>query len=137
MLPFGMWNAPGTFQRLMSHLTAGLTGVRVCLDNLIVWSDSWEDHVQRLRKLFGVLLEAKLTVNLTKSEFGHAHVTFLGHVVGQGQLAPFATKGQAILQYPRPTNKKEVMRFLGMAGYFCRFLSSNQPPEHQNNLPVD
>ncbi|KAK3880561.1 hypothetical protein Pcinc_014957 [Petrolisthes cinctipes] len=121
VLPFGMRNAPGTFQRLMNHLTAELTGVRVYLDDLVVWSDSWEDHIERLRKLFEVLQGACLTVNLSKSEFGHAHVTTLGHVVGQGQLAPVSAKVEAIIQYPRPTSKKEVMRFLGMAGYYRRF----------------
>lgn len=121
VLPFGMRNAPGTFQRLMNHLIAELPGVRVYLDDLVVWSDTWEEHLERLRKLFRVLEEAKLTVNLAKSEFGHAHVVYLGHVVGQGQLAPVAAKVDAILQYPTPADRKSLMRFLGMVGYYRRF----------------
>ena len=75
----------------MNHLTANLPGVRVYLDDLVIWSATWEDHIARLHLLFDILSEANLTVNLAKSEFGHATVTFLGHVVGQGKLAPVTT----------------------------------------------
>ncbi|XP_063586255.1 uncharacterized protein LOC134763618 [Penaeus indicus] len=121
VLPFGMRNAPATFQRLMNFLTAGLEGVRCYLDDLVVWSSSWEDHLIRLRALFSTLAEANLTVNLMKSEFGHAHVIFLGHVVGQGQLAPVAAKIEAVQQYPTPSTRKSLMRFIGLAGYYRRF----------------
>ena len=61
--------------------------------------------------------EANLTVNLSKSEFGHAEVTFLGHIVGNGQVKPIHAKIQAIVNYPAPKDKQELMCFLGMAGY--------------------
>ena len=67
------------------------------------------------------LSEAKLTVNLSKSKFGHAEVTFLGHVLGNGQVKPTGAKIQALLEYPVPQNKQELMQFLGMAGYYRRF----------------
>ena len=121
VLPFGLRNAPATFQRLMNHITADLEGVRCYLDDLVVWGETWEDHLERLRALFSALSAARLTVNLKKSEFGHAHVTFLGHVVGQGQVAPVAAKIDAILQYPVPDTKKRLMRFIGMIGYYRRF----------------
>ena len=54
-------------------------------------------------------------MNLVKSKFGHAHVTYLGHIVGQGQVRPVTAKMDAIVNYPAPTTKREVMRFLGMA----------------------
>ena len=60
------------------------------------------------------------TVNLMKSEFGHVNVAFLGHVVGQGQFAPVTTKTEAISSFPVPADKKELTRFLGMAGYYCK-----------------
>ncbi|XP_037803376.1 uncharacterized protein LOC119597807 [Penaeus monodon] len=121
VLPFGMRNAPATFQRLMNYLTADLEGVRCYLDDLVIWSDSWEEHLVRLRALFSALSAANLTVNLQKSEFGHAHVTFLGHVIGQGLVAPVAAKVEAVLQYPAPVDRKGLMRFMGMAGYYRRF----------------
>ena len=62
-----------------------------------------------------------MTVNLSKSKFGHAEVTFLGHVVGNSQVKPTDAKIQALLEYPVPQNKQELMQFLGMAGYYHRF----------------
>jgi len=121
VLPFGMRNAPATFQRLMNYLTADLEGVRCYLDDLVIWSESWQEHLVRLRALFSALSAANLTVNLQKSEFGHAHVTFLGHVIGQGQVAPVAAKVEAVLQYPTPVDRRGLMRFMGMAGYYRRF----------------
>lgn len=121
VLPFGIRNAPATFPWLMNFLTADLEGVRCYLDDLVVWSSSWEDHLVRLRALFSTLAEANLTVNLKKSEFGHAHVVFLGHVVGQGQLAPVAAKTEVVQKYPAPSTRKSLMRFIGLAGYYRRF----------------
>ena len=62
-----------------------------------------------------------LTINLSKSEFGQAQVTYLGHVVGQGEVKPVSAKVEAIASFPRPESKKQLMRFLGMAGYYRRF----------------
>ena len=121
VLPFGLRNAPATFQRLMTYVTGDLVGVRCYLDDLVVWSETWEDHLTRLRSLFQALQEANLTINLKKSEFGHAHVTYLGHVVGQGNVAPVSAKVEAILQYPVPDSRKALMRFIGMIGYYRRF----------------
>ena len=76
-------------------------------------------------------MEAKLTVNLGKSEFGCAHIVFLGHMVGQGQVRPVDAKVEAVASFPVPCNKKELMRFLGMTGYyrkFCKNFSSVAAP---------
>ena len=62
-----------------------------------------------------------MTINLPKSEFCQARVVFLGHVVGQGEVAPVMTKVQAISNFPAPSNKHELMRFLGMSGYYRKF----------------
>lgn len=62
--------------------------------------------------------------NLSKSEFGRAQVTYLGHVLGQGQVKPVCAKLEAIAHCPRPENKEGLMRFLGMAGYYRRFCSN-------------
>ena len=71
-----------------------------------------------MRKLFRRLSEANLTINLVKSEFGCGYVTYLGHVVGQGKVKPVDAKIRAISAFPQPSTKKQVMRFLGMAGYY-------------------
>ena len=62
-----------------------------------------------------------LTINVSKSGFGQAQVTYLGHVVGQGEVKPVSAKVEAIATFPRPESKKQLMRFLGMAGYYRRF----------------
>lgn len=66
---------------------------------------------------------AKLTTNLSKSEFDQAQVTYLGHVVGHGQVKPVGAKVEAIANLPRPENKKQLMSFLCMLGYYIRFCS--------------
>ena len=116
-----MKNAPATFQRLVNTLTADLDNCEVYIDDIIVYINSWEDHLRQIRALFDRLTEANLTVNLVKSEIAHAHVIFLGHVVGQGQVRPIQAKVEAIEKFPTPTTRKQLMRFLGMAGYYRRF----------------
>lgn len=80
-----------------------------------------------LRAVFDRLLAANLTVNLAKCEFGRATVTYLGRVVGRGEVRPVQAKLEAVIDFPQPQSKKELMRFLGMAGFyrsFCRNFST-------------
>jgi len=121
VMPFGMKNAPATFQRMVNQLVADIEGCEAYVDDLIVYSQSWEQHIGQLRHLFAKLSEAKLTVNLVKSEFCHANVVYLGHVVGQGEVKPIKAKVEAIEKFPTPRTKKELQRFLGMAGYYRKF----------------
>ncbi|XP_065894244.1 uncharacterized protein [Dysidea avara] len=121
VMPFGMKNAPATFQRMVNGVIRGLEGCDAYIDDLVIYSDSWEDHIQLLQKFFSRLRGAHLTVNLSKSEFCRARVKFLGHIVGQGEVAPVVSKVEAILKFPTPVDKREIMRFLGMAGYYRKF----------------
>ena len=96
------------------------------IDDTVIYSNTWQQHLECIRSLFNRLTQANLTVNLTKSEFGHAHITFLGYIVGQGKITPVMAKVEAITSFPAPQAKRELMRFLGMAGYhrkFCRNFS--------------
>ena len=120
-MPFGMKNSPAKFQRLVSNVICGLDGCDAYIDDVIIYSDSWSDHLQGIRKFFDRLSKAKLTVNLAKTEFCHATVTFLGHLVGQGQVKPLEAKVIAISEFPVPKCKRQLMRFLGMAGYYRKF----------------
>lgn len=121
VMPFGMKNSGATFQRLMNSIIYELEGVDVYVDDLVVMSDTWEQHIMRLRALFDRLTKAKLTVNLAKCEFAQAQVCYLGHLVGGGQVKPTQAKVEAIVNFPEPRNKRELMRFLGMAGYYRKF----------------
>ena len=121
VMPFGMKNAPATFQRLINNVISGIDGCEAYIDDVLIYSDTWEEHLQILRTFFDRLSSAMLTVNLVKSEFGCARVNYLGHIVGQGQVKPIDAKISAISSFPKPENKKQLMRFLGMAGYYRKF----------------
>jgi hypothetical protein len=121
VMPFGMRNSPATFQRLINSVIAEIEGCEGYIDDVIIYSDTWEEHLKIMRKFFQRLNDAKLTINLLKSEFGCGHVTYLGHVVGQGQVKPVEAKVEAISMFPQPASKKHAMRFLGKAGYYRKF----------------
>lgn len=120
-MAFGLRNAPSSFQRLMNRVVAGLEGCAVYIDDVVCYSDTWEVHLARIRSLFERLAAANLTVNLAKCEFARATVVYLGKVVGQGNVRPVRAKVLAIDKFPRPVTKKELMRFLGMIGYYRNF----------------
>ena len=77
-----------------------------------------------MKAFFDKLSEAKLTINLAKSEFCHATLTFLGHIVGHGQVKPIEAKVDAISNFPVPTCKRQLMRFLGTARYYRKFCNN-------------
>ena len=121
VMPFGMKNAHATFQRMINKVIAGLEGCQGYIDDVVVYDDTWEQHLTRVRSFFTRLRTAKLTVNLVKSEFGCAQVRYLGYVVGQGKVSPINAKIEAIVEFPAPKSRKEVMCFLGMSGYYRKF----------------
>ncbi len=126
VMAFGLRNAPATFQRLMNTILGDVANCKVYLDDIVVFSFDWKEHVNTLFTVFTRLLNASLTLNLAKCEFAKATVTYLGKQVGQGQVRPVAQKVQAIVKFSVPQTKRELRRFLGMAGYyraFCRNFS--------------
>ena len=119
VMPFGMKNAPATFQRMVNKLVRDIDGCEGYIDDVVIFSDNWSDHIRQIERFFQIMREAKLTINLMKIEFGKATVKYLGHIVGQGQVRPLDAKIQTIVKYP--TSRKELARFLGMAGYYRNF----------------
>ena len=81
---------------------------------VVVYSNCWEDHLVRLRRVLTRFAEVSLTINLAKSEFGHLSGC-------NGWVKPCGAKMQSIVEYPPPSNKRELLRFLGTAGYYRRF----------------
>ena len=122
VMPFGMKNSPATFQRLINTIIAGIKHCKAYINDAIIYNDEWNHHLGTIKAFFNKLSEAKLAVNLAKSEFCHATLTFLGHVVGQGQVKPIEAKVDAISDFLVPTCKRQLMRFLGMAGYYRKLL---------------
>lgn len=136
VMPFGMRNAPATFQRLMNLVLSGLPFCEVYLDDLVVCSESWSEHMEHLRVAFCRLNEAGLTANLDKCEFGQATVVHLGRIVGGGQVRPVQAKVECIEAFPVPTNRTELRRYLAMVGYynFCCCLTLNRSIESQGQF---
>lgn len=116
-MAFGMRNTPATFQRLMHLVLGDVSNCNVYLDDVVVYSDDWADHIASLTVVFQRLADASLTLNLAKCEFGKATVTYLGKRVGHGQVRPVDEKVAAVLPFPAPTSRWELRRFLGMTGY--------------------
>ncbi|CAM5150134.1 unnamed protein product [Natator depressus] len=123
VLPFGLRNALTTFQRLVDGLLVGLGEYAVAyLDDVAIFSDSWADHLEHLQKVLERIREAGLTVKAKKCQIGLNRVTYLGHQVGQGTISPLQAKVDAIQKWPVPKSKKQVQSFLGLAGYYRRFV---------------
>lgn len=123
-MPFGLKNAPATFQRIMDHVLRGLIG-KCCLvymDDIIVFSTSLQEHLENLRKIFNALRKANLKIQLDKSEFLRKEVSFLGHIVTDQGVKPNPNKIEAIQKWPLPKNQKELKGFLGILGYYRRFI---------------
>ena len=121
VLSFGLCNAAATFQRVINEVIRGLPGVAAYIDDLVVMADSQEEHLTRLRGLFEHLSQAGLTLNLAKSKFNKGTVTYLGHIVGDGNVRPKGANVDAIVKFPVPQSRRQVMKFLGMSGYYRRF----------------
>ena len=93
----------------------------VYLDDIVIHSKNWEDHLKHLTEVFGRLAEAGLTVILSKCVFATTDCTYLGYRIGKG-VRPEQGKVQAVSEMPRPQSKKDVRTFLGMTGYYRWFI---------------
>ena len=124
VLPFGLCNAPSTFQRLMHQVLHGLDW-NICLiylDDIIIFSRTFEEHLSRLRLVLDRLRAAKLTLNPSKCFFGQQSVLFLGHLISQNGVQPNPAKTQVVRDFPRPHNVKDIRAFIGLASYYRRFV---------------
>ena len=124
VMPFGLHSAPATFQRMINHVLRHCWSfARAYIDDIMVFSSSWEEHLTHLHKILNCLQEANLTIKMSKCQFGRIKVHYLGHVIGGGQVKPDPRKLEAVRDYLTPVSKKQVRTFLGPAGYYCLFVS--------------
>ncbi|XP_038052264.1 uncharacterized protein LOC119724977 [Patiria miniata] len=121
-MPFGLVNAPATFSRIMRRVLKGLKHTDNFIDDILIHTASWDDHVVALRVLLERLQSAQLTAKPSKCVIGAQKLEFLGHVVGQGHLQPQPDKMKHIQEAKRPETKKQLRSFLGLAGYYRRFI---------------
>ncbi len=124
-MPFGLCNAPSVFQRLMDCVLSGCEDyAKVYIDDILVVSESWEVHARHLRRLLEVLREAGLTCKRSKCVFGKRRLEFLGHVIGDGYMSVPEARIVAIREHPVPRTRKQLRAFLGLIGYYRRFIRS-------------
>ena len=116
-----MKNSSATFQRLVNKVISALDGVGAYIDDVIMYCNTWVEHLRSIRSFFDRISEYQLTVNLNKSEFWPGTLTLLGNVVRQCQVKPIFAKVHAINDFPVPSSKKRLMRFLCMGGYYRKF----------------
>lgn len=123
-MPFGLKNAPATFQRLMQEVLGDLhlKGVVVYLDDIIIFSRTVDDHFRQLKDVFRRLREAGLKLNPKKCHFFQSKIKCLGHVVSAEGIACDEDKLSAVRDWPVPQNVKELQKFLGFTGYYRRFI---------------
>ena len=123
-MPFGTKTSPATFERLINMIITGLDNCKAYIDDATINSEEWDQQIKKIREFFERLSKAKLTITLAKSEFCRATLTFFGHVVVQEQVKPVEAKVKAISDFPIPTCKLQLMRFLGMVGYYRKFFDN-------------
>ncbi len=124
VMPFGLCNAPATFQRLIETVLAGLTrsACMAYIDDILVIGKTYDEHLENLELVLDRLRKAGLKLKPGKCDFGKGEVTYLGYVVSRNGLAPDPRKVTAIQEFPQPIDLKSLRSFLGLASYYRRFI---------------
>jgi hypothetical protein len=124
LMAFGLCNAPTTFQALMNDVLRPFLRrfVLVFFDDILIYSKAWVNHLRHLRAVLDELRRHHLFVKRTKCSFGASSVSYLGHVISAAGVAMDPTKVQAIPEWPAPRYPRAVRRFLGLAGYYHKFV---------------
>lgn len=121
-LPYGLCNAPQTFQRFINEVLFDLDFVFAYIDDILIASKNLDEHLNHIRIVFERFRKYGLTMNVSKCEFGKTEVSFLGHLVNANGIKPLPHKVDVIVNYPRPTTIKELRRFLGCLNFYRRFI---------------
>lgn len=123
-MPFGLKNAPATFQRLMNSILTGLQGLEcfVYIDDIVVYASSIEEHTAKLHKIFTRLRQNNLKLQPDKCEFLRREVSYLGHIISDEGVKPNPIKVAAIKSFPKPSCQKSIKSFLGLVGYYRKFI---------------
>ena len=126
VMPFGLCNAPATFQRLMEHVLTGLHWVTclVYLDDIIIFSHNVQQHLKQLRDVFVRLKDAGLKVKPAKCHLLQSSVCYLGHVISDRGIETDPEKVKCVADWPVPVNQKQLQCFMGLASYYRCFVRS-------------
>ena len=123
-MPFGLCNAPATFQRLMENCLGDLNmqSCLIYLDDIVVFSRTFEEHVERLTKVFERLIDAGLKLSPAKCSLFQDKLKYLGHIVSSEGISTDPAKIQCVKDWPVPESLEQVQSFLGFVGYYRRFI---------------
>ena len=123
-MPFGLTNAPATFQRLM-ETSMGDLYLKYCLlylDDIVIFSKTYEDHIQRLEAVFQKLHQAGLKLSPSKCRFFQKEIKYLGHMISEAGVSVDPEKVASVKDWPIPQTVTAVQRFIGFASFYRRFL---------------
>jgi len=123
-MPFGLCNAPSTFQATMNELLKPFLRKFVIgfFDDILVYSITLAAHLNHLESMFQTLLHGQFFLKGSKCLFAHQQLEYLGHIVFAQRVAANPSKIQAMMQWPSPTSLKALCRFLGLLGFYRRFI---------------
>jgi transposase InsO family protein len=124
VMPFGLRNAPATFQCAVQNVLGNLLnkGAINYSDDIIIYSKDFTEHLDLLKQIFKILKEKDLKLKRNKCHFFCKSITYLGHVISENEVRPSERKTKAIREFERPTTVKQVRSFLGLANYYRRFI---------------
>ena len=138
-MPFGLQGALATFQRMIDKLLDGMGEfASAYLDDVVIYSTTWQEHLQHLRAVLDAIQQAGLTLKRKKCQFAMPECVYLGHSVGSGRVRPEDVKLEAVHNFEQPTTKTQVRTFLGLTGYilplvYSPVLSSRCSPDRPNS----
>ena len=123
MVPFGLAQVPAYFQALISKVLKGLHKFAMAyLDDIIIFSKNKEEHLEHLRIIFQRLKAAGLKLKRSKCDFMKRHIQYLDHLISPEGIQPLSEKLESIRNVPAPKSTKEIKQFLGLAGYYHKFV---------------
>ncbi|KAI7933772.1 hypothetical protein MJO29_016727 [Puccinia striiformis f. sp. tritici] len=126
VMPFGLVNAPSTFQRMMTSLLREFIDVyvQVYLDDILIYSKSESDHIRHVESVLEILRREELRCSGAKCSFGLREIQYVGHVIGYNSIRPMEEKRVSVREWPRPQTVFDVRSFLGLCGFYRRYVKN-------------
>lgn len=124
VMPFGLTNAPATFQSIMNRMLEPFLRkfILVFMDDILIYSQSLEEHIQHVQQVLQLLADNQFYIKASKCNFAKTELEYLGHLISKKGVATEPSKVAAVAQWPSPQNLKQLRGFLGLTGYYRRFI---------------